>query len=118
MVGAGLAGLAASILLGRIPNVKVTTYERSSVPREVGGFLGVTPNAERIVHEMVSAEEFEAIVHRGSIPTSRHWKTGDIWMSPRPGVVGNAACPRTSLHSLLLAKVDPAAVRGDGRGWV
>ena len=42
VIGSGLAGTFATIALSHLPNVKITSYEKTDAPKEVGAWISLT----------------------------------------------------------------------------
>jgi salicylate hydroxylase len=77
IVGAGIGGLTAALALRR-EGFDVHVYEQSSILREVGAGVAISPNAVRVLHRLGLAEALRAV---GVVPRSmdtRDWRTGAL----------------------------------------
>ena len=60
VVGAGIGGLAAALMLGRA-GIDVSLFEQASELREVGAGIMTSPNANRILHRLGLEEPLRRI---------------------------------------------------------
>ncbi|KAK3319396.1 salicylate hydroxylase [Apodospora peruviana] len=81
IVGAGLVGSATALALSRLPNVSVSAFEQSPIPREAGAWISLTPTGIKVLNNLIPHAELTAICYRppprGAYVT-RHWRTGEV----------------------------------------
>jgi 2-polyprenyl-6-methoxyphenol hydroxylase-like FAD-dependent oxidoreductase len=131
VVGAGIGGLTASLLLSRVA-ARVTLVERAERPSEVGAALALNPNGMAVLDRLGLLPAVEAVSARIDRMDIRSG-TGQRLLSARMPDLGAGldhaiAVRRTDLHRLLLeavagvASVDTrfgyAAVSADPSGAV
>ena len=131
MVGAGIGGLTASLLLSRVA-ARVTLVERAERPSEVGAALALQPNGMAVLDRLGLLPAVEAVSARIERMDIRS-VTGRRLLTARmpdlgAGLDHAVAVRRTELHGLLLeavagvASVDTrfgcAAVSADPSGAV
>lgn len=75
VVGAGIGGLAAALMLAR-KGVQVTVLEQSPVLGETGAGLQLSPNASRILIALGLADALDAVAFRPEAVEGRSWRHG------------------------------------------
>jgi salicylate hydroxylase len=124
VIGAGIAGLAATRALQRA-GFRVRVYEQTAVLGEVGAGLSVSPNAAHALNALGLGPRLQAIgvePERGAV---KHWRTGEILVHIERGASMQAkyGAPyyqlhRADLHAALVESVrahDPTAILLDHR---
>lgn len=56
VIGGGPGGLATAIAISKIPNVKVTIYEKAKVLREVGAGISIGQNTWNVLELLGAAD--------------------------------------------------------------
>ncbi|EAZ62777.1 Salicylate hydroxylase (Salicylate 1-monooxygenase) [Scheffersomyces stipitis CBS 6054] len=117
VIGSGLAGTFATIALSHLPNVKITSYEKTDAPKEVGAWISLTNATFDVLSNFVDINSLNRIAFKGDTNNeylTRHWKTGEVifrqptFNRPRPFV--EARTHRIPLHDLLLSYVPPDVI--------
>ncbi|KAK6455120.1 salicylate hydroxylase [Scheffersomyces xylosifermentans] len=112
IIGGGLAGSFAAVALGRLPNTKITVYEKSPAATEVGAWISLTNATFDVLTRFIDSDKLNGIAFRGDPNNeyvTRHWKTGEIiytqetFNRSRPFV--EARTHRIPLHNLILEHV-------------
>ncbi|KAK5278769.1 hypothetical protein LTR40_008702, partial [Exophiala xenobiotica] len=82
IVGAGLAGLAASISCA-LANHKVIVFEAAKELAEIGAGLQITPNASRLFREWGLESEAEAVAAEPTVLAVHRYSDGKILAEER-----------------------------------
>lgn len=77
VVGAGIGGLTAALAL-RQSGFDVHVYEQTSVLREVGAGVAISPNATRVLHSLGLADVLGVVGVRPLSHDSRDWRGGAL----------------------------------------
>jgi salicylate hydroxylase len=77
VVGAGIGGLAAALMLGRA-GIDVSLFEQASELRGVGAGIMTSPNANRILHRLGLEEPLRRIGVRPRARQLRRWDDGRV----------------------------------------
>jgi salicylate hydroxylase len=77
VVGAGIGGLSAALAL-RHAGFDAHVYEQSTVLREVGAGIAISPNAVKVLHWLGLAEALRAAGVASISLDSRDWQTGAL----------------------------------------
>jgi 2-polyprenyl-6-methoxyphenol hydroxylase-like FAD-dependent oxidoreductase len=77
VVGAGIGGLTAALAL-RQAGFDVHVYEQTSILREVGAGVAISPNATRILRTLGLADALALVGVRSHSLDSRDWRTGAL----------------------------------------
>jgi 2-polyprenyl-6-methoxyphenol hydroxylase-like FAD-dependent oxidoreductase len=121
VVGAGIGGLTASLVLSRIA-ARVTLVERAERPSEVGAALALQPNGMAVLDRLGLLPAVEAVSARIDRMDIRS-VTGRRLLTARMPDLGDAgldhaiAVRRTDLHRLLLEAVAGVASVDTRFGW-
>ncbi|KAI0601110.1 hypothetical protein F4775DRAFT_542698 [Biscogniauxia sp. FL1348] len=114
IVGGGPGGLATAIALSRVPNVKVTIYERASVLREVGAGISIGENTWNVLELLGVAdsltswhETWTTLNMNGRSGKEVHRREKSRDSVNRPPI----RTQRTKLQSALLAHIDPGILQ-------
>lgn len=99
VVGGGVAGLAAAIMLRSI-GVAVDVYEQSDAIREIGAGIMLTPNAVRILDRMGLDEEIRGRACAATAHAFLRWKDGAriIWDEYSPEFAARFGSASLSIH--------------------
>lgn len=107
IVGAGIGGLAAGVVLRRA-GWDVRIFERASSPRELGFALALAPNALAALRELGVAE---AVIRDGFLTRSLEIRRGDgtplkrVDFATEAGTLHSLVALRTVVHGSLLDAV-------------
>jgi 2-polyprenyl-6-methoxyphenol hydroxylase-like FAD-dependent oxidoreductase len=108
VVGAGIGGLAASLVLSRIPT-RVTLVERAQRPSEVGAALALQPNGMAVLDRLGLLPAVNAVSARIDRMDIRSVTGRRLLTAGMPNLGGGLdhaiAVRRTELHRLLLEAV-------------
>jgi 2-polyprenyl-6-methoxyphenol hydroxylase-like FAD-dependent oxidoreductase len=108
VVGAGIGGLAASLVLSRIPT-RVTLVERAQRPSEVGAALALQPNGMAVLDRLGLLPAVNAVSARIDRMDIRSVTGRRLLTAGMPDLGGGLdhaiAVRRTELHRLLLEAV-------------
>ena len=108
VVGAGIGGLAASLVLSRIPT-RVTLVERAERPSEVGAALALQPNGMAVLDRLGLLPAVNAVSARIDRMDIRSVTGRRLLTAEMPDLGGGLdhaiAVRRTELHRLLLEAV-------------
>jgi salicylate hydroxylase len=120
VVGAGIGGLTASLLLSRVA-ARVTLVERAERPAEVGAALALQPNGMAVLDRLGLLPAVEAVSARIDRMDIRS-VTGRRLLTARmpdlgAGLDHAVAVRRTELHGLLLEAVAGVASVDTRFGW-
>ncbi|KAL1411675.1 hypothetical protein Q8F55_002640 [Vanrija albida] len=111
--------IAAAILaLSKLPNARVTAFEKAPGPREAGAWISLNPSGLEVLAHLLPLSEITDIVFR---PTEagdynhRHWATGALLHSWKtsPHIRPEFAAARTArppLHAALVRHYPPDTV--------
>ncbi|KAK5689609.1 hypothetical protein LTR97_012782 [Elasticomyces elasticus] len=119
IIGAGVAGLAASIALQQHDGIDVQLYERATELREIGASIALGPNGMRTLERLgVSGALDKDVAFRnksGYPMIYRHWQTNEIVsVDKHRGEVATrhrtARYYRAHLQQALLAHVEPSRI--------
>ena len=80
-MGTGLVGTTTVLALSRLPNVSVTAFERSPVPRESGAWISLNPSGLATLNNLVDPAEIKRISYRtedNAVYLTRHWRIGQV----------------------------------------
>jgi salicylate hydroxylase/6-hydroxynicotinate 3-monooxygenase len=77
IIGAGIGGLSAGVLLSRL-GFDVTIYEQASRFARVGAGIQQTPNAMRVHRRLGTEQKMRAAAFAAPAGISREWDTGKI----------------------------------------
>jgi 2-polyprenyl-6-methoxyphenol hydroxylase-like FAD-dependent oxidoreductase len=112
VVGAGIGGLAASLVLGRVA-ARVTLVERAERPSEVGAALALQPNGMAVLDSLGLLSAVEAVGARIDRMDIRSVTGRRLLTAEMPDLGGGLdhaiAIRRTDLHRLLLEAVGSVA---------
>ena len=119
VVGAGLAGLAASIRLSQNSNFKIRVVERTPSPQTIGGAINVAPNGGRLLSRLGVYDKVRAAgctVPRIDLFNDRGASLGSFPNCSADGFVG-VRIMRSALHAILLERSEQCGVKVEfGRG--
>jgi 2-polyprenyl-6-methoxyphenol hydroxylase-like FAD-dependent oxidoreductase len=108
IVGAGIGGLAASLVLSRVA-ARVTLVERAERPYEVGAALALQPNGMAVLDRLGLLPAVEAVSARIDRMDIRSVTSRRLLTAGMPDLGGGLdhaiAVRRTDLHRLLLEAV-------------
>jgi 2-polyprenyl-6-methoxyphenol hydroxylase-like FAD-dependent oxidoreductase len=120
VVGAGIGGLAASLVLSRVAT-RVTLLERAERPSEVGAALALQPNGMTVLDRLgllPAVEAASARIDRMDIRSVSGRRLLTAWIPDLGAGLDHAiAVPRTNLHRLLLEAVAAVASIEPRFGW-
>jgi 2-polyprenyl-6-methoxyphenol hydroxylase-like FAD-dependent oxidoreductase len=120
VVGAGIGGLAASLVLSRVA-ARVTLVERAERPSEVGAALALQPNGMAVLDRLGLLSAVEAVgarIERMDIRSVTGRRLLTAGMPDLGGGLDHAiAVRRTDLHRLLLEAVAGVASVDTRFGW-
>ena len=112
VVGAGIGGLAASLVLSRVA-ARVTLVERAERPSEVGAALALQPNGMAVLDRLGLLPAVEAVSARIDRLDIRSVTGRRLLTAQMPDLGGGLdhaiAVRRTDLHRLLLGAVGGVA---------
>ncbi|KAL7419271.1 hypothetical protein Q5752_006108 [Cryptotrichosporon argae] len=119
IVGAGPGGLAASINLRRLDNVRVSVYDQASELREVGAGISINQNTWRLLGELGAAAALDAYYTRGvdGAPDTEHrnGRTGAVLartaQTADPSRPPRSRVERYKLQNALLSQIPRGFVR-------
>ncbi|KAG7893850.1 hypothetical protein KL908_002904 [Ogataea polymorpha] len=118
IVGGGIVGAFAAATLSRLPNSRVTLYEKSEGPREAGAWIALTEAALLTLSRIANIEKVQEFVYRGKPEplARRHWKTGEVLKYdtssfPRPDNFVQARTHRVPLHNFVLKHVPEGVIK-------
>jgi 2-polyprenyl-6-methoxyphenol hydroxylase-like FAD-dependent oxidoreductase len=120
VVGAGIGGLTASLLLSRVA-ARVTLVERAERPSEVGAALALQPNGMAVLERLGLLAAVEAVGARIDRMDIRSVTGRRLLTAGMPDLGGGldhaVAVRRTDLHRLLLEAVAGVASIDTRFGW-
>ncbi len=120
VVGAGIGGLTASLVLSRVA-ARVTLVERAERPSEVGAALALQPNGMAVLDRLgllPAVEAMSARIDRMDIRSVTGRRLLTAGMPDLGGGLDHAiAVRRTGLHQLLLDAVAGVASIDTRFGW-
>jgi 2-polyprenyl-6-methoxyphenol hydroxylase-like FAD-dependent oxidoreductase len=121
VVGAGIGGLTASLLLSRVA-ARVTLVERAERPSEVGAALALQPNGMAVLDRLGLLPAVEAVSARIDRMDIRSVTGRRLLTAGMPDLGGGLdhaiAVRRTDLHRLLLEAVAGVASVDKRFGWI
>ncbi|KAH8691159.1 putative FAD-binding monooxygenase [Talaromyces proteolyticus] len=114
IIGGGPAGLGAAIALSRLPNVKITLYEKARELREVGAGINIGYNCWKVLELLGAAEEVRGhaaqnVLHRNAI--SGEIRSERPAQSSLPPKYRSHRVRRTRLQSALISKVPQGIIQ-------
>jgi salicylate hydroxylase len=117
IVGAGIGGLAAALLLRRA-GIDAVVFEQAKALQNVGAGIQISPNASRILHRLGLAEPLGRVAVRPEAVVMRRWDDGaELWRHPLGTACLSAyGAPYYHLHradliAALAAALPPAFLR-------
>jgi 2-polyprenyl-6-methoxyphenol hydroxylase-like FAD-dependent oxidoreductase len=120
VVGAGIGGLTASLVLSRVA-ARVTLVERAERPSEVGAALALQPNGMAVLDRLGLRPAVEAVSARIDRMDIRSVTGRRLLTAKMPDLGGGLdhaiAIRRTDLHRLLLEAVAGVASVDTRFGW-
>jgi 2-polyprenyl-6-methoxyphenol hydroxylase-like FAD-dependent oxidoreductase len=120
VVGAGIGGLTASLVLSRVAT-RVTLVERAKRPSEVGAALALQPNGMAVLDRLGLLPDVEAVSARIDRMDIRSVTGRRLLTAGMPDLGGGLdhaiAVRRTDLHRLLLEAVVGVASVDTRFGW-
>ncbi len=120
VVGAGIGGLTASLVLSRVA-ARVTLVERAERPSEVGAALALQPNGMAVLDRLGLLSAVEAVSARIDRMDIRSVTGRRLLTAGMPDLGGGLdhaiAVRRTDLHRLLLEAVAGVASVDTRFGW-
>jgi 2-polyprenyl-6-methoxyphenol hydroxylase-like FAD-dependent oxidoreductase len=120
VVGAGIGGLTASLVLRRVA-ARVTLVERAERPHEVGAALALQPNGMAVLDRLGLLSAVEAVSARIDRMDIRSVTGRRLLTAEMPDLGGGLdhaiAVRRTDLHRLLLEAVAGVASIDTRFGW-
>ena len=120
VVGAGIGGLTASLVLSRVA-ARVTLVERAERPSEVGAALALQPNGMAVLDRLGLLPAVEAVSARIDRMDIRSVTGRRLLTAGMPDLGGGLdhaiAVRRTGLHQLLLDAVAGVASIDTHFGW-
>src|SRR5687768_287258 len=78
IVGAGIGGLTAALALLR-RGFEVDVYEQATELKEVGAGVQISPNGNRVLHELGVLDELRKTAVETQSKEIRLWNTGQTW---------------------------------------
>jgi salicylate hydroxylase len=114
IAGAGIGGLALALRL-RDQAHEVTIFERTPVPRDIGGGILVPPNSMRILHDLGLEKVLAGVAVRPESRQVRRWADGSVIAEAPLGaqVVDVYGAPYMTMHRADLHGVLLEAARQD-----
>lgn len=112
IIGAGMVGAFAGLTLSKLPNVKVSIYEKSPEQREAGAALTFTESSLTTLGRVLDIEDLQKILYRAPdgkpLTAVKHWKTGEILSEKESDAPSNyrpAKSQRIDIHNYILKHV-------------
>ena len=102
IVGAGIGGLTAGVLLSRL-GYQVTIYDQATRFARVGAGIQQTPNAMRVHRKLGTEARLCAVAYRSESGLARVWNTGEV-TNELP--MGDAIESRYGAPYLLMHRAD------------
>ena len=113
IVGAGIGGVAAALLLSRAGH-RVTVVERKPRPTELGAGLQISPNGARILQRLGLESEVQAVSSQPERVEFRDWSNGSVIVRSMLGASAEQKFHAPYFHllrsDLLTLLVDAAAL--------
>jgi salicylate hydroxylase len=110
IAGGGIGGLTAALALLK-RGYDVDVYEQAPELREVGAGLQISPNGNRVLHELGVLEAFLALACEAEGKEIRLWNTGQSW---RIHDLGEESVARYGFPYLTAYRPDLLAVLAEG----
>ncbi len=112
IVGAGIGGVAAALLLSRAGH-RVTVVERKPEPTEIGAGLQISPNGARVLQWLGLESKVQAVSSKPEMVDFRHWRRGSVIVNSVLGASAEEKFQAPYFHllrsDLLALLVDAAA---------
>jgi salicylate hydroxylase len=110
VVGAGIGGLAAALALLR-RGFDVDVYEQATELKEVGAGVQISPNGNRVLHELGVLDEVRKTAVETESKEIRLWNTGQTW---KLFDLGTVSMERYAMPYLTVYRPDLHAALADG----
>ena len=110
IVGAGIGGLTAALALLR-KGFDVDVYEQATELKEVGAGVQISPNGNRVLHELGVLEELRKTAVETQSKEIRLWNTGQTW---KLFDLGTISVERYGMPYLTVYRPDLHAALADG----
>lgn len=114
IVGAGIAGLAASAALRRF-GIESTIYEQAAAFARVGAAIQLTPNAMKVLRGLGLEERVRAAAFAPEVGYNRDWQTGEVTFLHPMGAETETryGAPDLSMHRAVLHNALASLVPAD-----
>ena len=110
VVGAGIGGLTAALALLR-RGFDVDVYEQAAELKEVGAGVQISPNGNRVLHELGVLDELRKTAVETQSKEIRLWNTGQTW---KLFDLGTISVERYGMPYLTVYRPDLHAALADG----